>query len=118
MSEETKHYNAGIQAAAQLARSEFWRSPDAARQHDSVWMGGYEDACDHLSAEIEKLRNPSLPLPDLEWAAQWIEGSLKGETSAEVIRFAKNMAMTFRAAMITPVGSNSRAEDCKTTTME
>lgn len=34
----------------------------------------------------------------LEWAAQWIEGSLKGETNKRVIEFGRNMAMTLRAA--------------------
>jgi hypothetical protein len=34
----------------------------------------------------------------LEWAAKWIEGSLSGETDNRVIEFAKNMAMTLRAA--------------------
>lgn len=36
----------------------------------------------------------------LEWAAQWIEDSLKGETNERVIGFGRNMAMTFRAAGI------------------
>jgi hypothetical protein len=34
----------------------------------------------------------------LEWAAQWIEDSLKGESNERVIQFGKNIAMTLRAA--------------------
>ena len=36
----------------------------------------------------------------LEWAAQWIEDSLKGEANERVIEFGKNMAMTIRAAAL------------------
>lgn len=36
----------------------------------------------------------------LEWAAQWVAGSLAGETNERVIEFGNNMAMTFRAAAI------------------
>lgn len=36
----------------------------------------------------------------LEWAAQWIEGSLKGETDQRVIEFGKNIAMTLRASSL------------------
>lgn len=38
----------------------------------------------------------------LEWAAQWIEGSLKGETNARAIEFGRNMAITLRAARLPP----------------
>ena len=34
----------------------------------------------------------------LEWAAEWIEGSLKGEDSERVREFGRNMATTLRAA--------------------
>lgn len=34
----------------------------------------------------------------LEWAAEWIEGSLKGEANERVTEFGRNMAMTLRAA--------------------
>lgn len=33
----------------------------------------------------------------LEWAAAWIEGSLKGEDDPRVVEFARNMAMSIRA---------------------
>jgi hypothetical protein len=33
-----------------------------------------------------------------EWAAKWIEGSLAGETNERTIEFARNMAMSIRAA--------------------
>lgn len=36
----------------------------------------------------------------LEWAAQWTEGSLAGETNERVIEFGNDMAMTLRAAAI------------------
>lgn len=36
----------------------------------------------------------------LEWAAQWIEGSVKGETDHRVREFSKNMATTLRAAKL------------------
>lgn len=94
----SKDFIRGVQCAAMIARDEFARSPNASQGHDSVWMDGYESACDHLSIEILKLIDRSAPLPDLEWAAQWIEGSLLGETNDRVIEFARNMAMTFRAA--------------------
>lgn len=95
---ELKGYSRGLRDAAKLAQAEFWRSPELSQNHSSGWMSGYEDACDHLSGEILKLQDHASP--DLEWAAQWIEGSLKGETNERVIQFGKNMAMTFRAAMI------------------
>lgn len=41
----------------------------------------------------------------LEWAAQWIQGSLKGETDVRVIEFGNNMAMTLRAA-VQPAAAN------------
>lgn len=34
----------------------------------------------------------------LRWAAEWVEGSLRGETNERVIEFGRNMAMTLRAA--------------------
>lgn len=34
----------------------------------------------------------------LEWAAEWLEGSLNGELNERVREFGKNMAMTLRAA--------------------
>lgn len=34
----------------------------------------------------------------LEWAAAWIESSLTGETNERTIEFARNMAMSIRAA--------------------
>lgn len=51
----TKNYDdfrAGMLRAAEMCRSEFRRAPEAAKGHDCVYMGGYEDACDHLSAAI------------------------------------------------------------------
>lgn len=45
-------FKAGMLRAAQMARDEFKRAPNAAKGHDSVYMGGYEDACDHLSIVI------------------------------------------------------------------
>lgn len=36
----------------------------------------------------------------LEWAAQWLEGSIKGEDNERAREFARNMAMTFRAAKL------------------
>ena len=36
----------------------------------------------------------------LQWAAQWIEDSFKGETNERVIEFGNNMAMTIRAAAL------------------
>lgn len=52
----------------------------------------------------------------LEWAAQWIQDSLKGETNERVIQFGNNMAMTLRAAvqpaasMLTGIRALSDAE--------
>ena len=40
----------------------------------------------------------------LEWAARWIEDSLKGETDERVIEFGRNMAMSLRAAGLPPAG--------------
>lgn len=45
-------FRAGMLRAAQMARDEFKRAPNAAKGHDCVYMGGYEDACDHLSVVI------------------------------------------------------------------
>lgn len=45
-------FRAGMLRAAEIARDEFKRAPEAAKGHDSVYMGGYEDACDHLSVVI------------------------------------------------------------------
>lgn len=36
----------------------------------------------------------------LEWAAQWLEGSLTGEANERVREFGKNIAMTLRAAKL------------------
>lgn len=47
----------------------------------------------------------------LEWAAQWIEDSVKGETNGRVIEFGKNMAMTLRAAA-TPPTATAAAREC------
>lgn len=51
----TKNYDdfrAGMLRAAEMARDELKRAPEAAQGHDCVYMGGYEDACDHLSLVI------------------------------------------------------------------
>lgn len=51
----TKNYDdfrAGMLRAVEMCRNEFKRAPEAAKGHDCVYMGGYEDACDHLSAVI------------------------------------------------------------------
>lgn len=45
-------FRAGMLRAAEMARSEFKRAPEAAKGHDCVYMSGYEDACDHLSIVI------------------------------------------------------------------
>lgn len=45
-------FRAGMLRAAEMCRNEFKRAPDAAKGHDGVYMGGYEDACDHLSSVI------------------------------------------------------------------
>lgn len=45
-------FRAGMLRAAEMARNEFKRAPEAAKGHDCVYMGGYEDACDHLSVAI------------------------------------------------------------------
>jgi hypothetical protein len=53
----TKNYDgfrAGMLRAAEMARNEFKRAPEAARGEDCVWMGGYESACDHLSVAIAR----------------------------------------------------------------
>lgn len=47
-------YQAGMRHAAQICRNEFNRSPEASLNHDSSYMSGYEDACDHLSIAIEQ----------------------------------------------------------------
>lgn len=52
MSKNYDDFRAGMLRAAEMARNEFKRAPEAARGHDCVYMGGYEDACDHLSAVI------------------------------------------------------------------
>ena len=45
-------FRAGMLRAAEMARNEYKRAPEAAKGHDCVYMGGYEDACDHLSIAI------------------------------------------------------------------
>jgi ferredoxin len=45
-------FRAGMLRAAEMARQEFKRAPEAAKGNDCVWMGGYESACDHLSVVI------------------------------------------------------------------
>lgn len=45
-------FRAGMLRAADMARDEFKRAPEAAKGHDCVYMSGYEDACDHLSVAI------------------------------------------------------------------
>lgn len=52
MSKDYDGFRSGMLRAAEMARSEFKRAPEAAKGHDCVYMGGYEDACDHLSAVI------------------------------------------------------------------
>lgn len=48
----------------------------------------------------------------IEWAARWIEDSLKGETSERVVEFGKNMAMTFRAALLQQPTASERCVEC------
>lgn len=45
-------FRTGMLRAAEMCRNEFKRAPEAAEGHSSVYMSGYEDACDHLSAVI------------------------------------------------------------------
>lgn len=45
-------FRQGMLRAAEMARNEFKRAPEAAKGHDCVYMSGYEDACDHLSVAI------------------------------------------------------------------
>lgn len=52
MSTNYDGFRVGMLRAAEMARNEFKRAPEAAKGHDCVYMGGYEDACDHLSAII------------------------------------------------------------------
>lgn len=49
----------------------------------------------------------------LEWAADWILDSLKGETNERVIEFARNMAVTLRAATLDIVSAPAPSEDVK-----
>lgn len=51
-SEQYDAFRAGMLRAAEMARDEFKRAPEAAKGEDCVWMGGYESACDHLSVVI------------------------------------------------------------------
>lgn len=48
----------------------------------------------------------------LEWAAQWIEGSLKGEEDQRVREFGRNMATTLRAAKLPEKCSCCGAAEC------
>lgn len=52
MSKDYDDFRAGMLRAAEIARNEFKRAPEAAKGHDCVYMSGYEDACDHLSVAI------------------------------------------------------------------
>lgn len=52
MTKNYDDYRAGMLRAAEMCRNEFKRAPEAAKGHDCVYMGGYEDACDHLSSVI------------------------------------------------------------------
>lgn len=51
-----------------------------------------------VEAALGDLKADSLDEGTLQWAAQWIIDSLTGETDDRVIEFAKNMAITLRAA--------------------
>jgi len=52
MTKDYDGFRAGMVRAAEMIRDEFKRAPEAAKGHDSVYMSGYEDACDHLSVVI------------------------------------------------------------------
>ena len=52
MTKDYDGFRAGMLRAAEMARNEFKRAPEAAKGDDCVWMGGYESACDHLSVAI------------------------------------------------------------------
>ena len=52
MTKDYDGFRAGMLRAAEMARNEFKQAPEAAKGHDCVYMSGYEDACDHLSAVI------------------------------------------------------------------
>jgi len=52
MTKDYDGFRAGMLRAAEMARNEFKRAPEAAKGDDCVWMGGYESACDHLSVVI------------------------------------------------------------------
>jgi hypothetical protein len=52
MTKDYDGFRAGMLRAAEMARNEFKRAPEAAKGHDCVYMSGYESACDHLSVII------------------------------------------------------------------
>lgn len=53
-----------------------------------------------------------LDRPTLEWAAQWITGSLKGETNERTLEFGSNMAMTIRAAALSTTTQREPIREC------
>lgn len=57
---------------------------------------------DLVEAALKDIKTNALDDGTLQWAAQWILDTLKGETDERVIEFAKNMAMTLRAARLAP----------------
>lgn len=55
----------------------------------------FNDLVDLTASILSESRRLSL-----EWAAQWIENSLSGESDARVIEFARNMVMSIRSAAL------------------
>jgi hypothetical protein len=55
MAKDYDGFRSGMLRAAEMVRNEFKRAPEAAKGHDCVYMSGYEDACDHLSAVIAQV---------------------------------------------------------------
>lgn len=53
-----------------------------------------------VDAALRDIKASALDEGTLRWAANWLLDSLKGETNERVIEFAKNMAMTLRAAAL------------------
>ena len=76
--------------ALEAVTNYFW-SPDSPVLRESEVQELVETA-------LKEIRDNALDEGTLQWAAQWILGSLAGETDERVIAFAKNMAMTLRAA--------------------
>lgn len=68
-----------------------------------------------VESALKEIKANTIDEGTLRWAANWILDSLKGETNERVVEFARNMAMTLRAAALpaaAPTAPSAQPVEC------